>query len=55
MTYKFPVTLIGLKSVFSNYIENDGDVNISGNLNVSGILILQYINLLSVSSVLIIK
>ena len=26
MTYKFPVSLSGLKSVFSNYIENDGDV-----------------------------
>ena len=52
MTYKFPLSLSGLKSVFSNYIENDGDVNISGNLNVSGTINTPITNLLSVSSVI---
>ena len=47
--YRFPISLNGLKSVFSNYIENDGDVNISGNLNVSGTINTPITNLLSVS------
>src|SRR5689334_3730021 len=39
-----------MKNLFSNYILNDGNVDITGNLNISGIYSSNTTNLLSISS-----